>query len=446
VGTVPDSAAAIRAELSPEARLQHYLDIEAALALTEAELGVIPAEAGPAIAAAARAERVDRGRIGEGQAKAGHRMMPIVEELARAAGEPAGGWVHWGATSQNIEQTGLVLAIRQALGIVGGLLNATLEHLADLAERSGEVLMAGRTHWQHAVPITFGFKVATWADPLLRHRERLTQVRPRLLIAMTGGAVGNFASLGDIGPAVQAGVARRLGLAPMLLPARNLADPFAELVLVLGLLAASGGAIGDEIARLMAPEFGELAENLPDGDIGSSTMPQKRNAKKAMLVATRSAEIRALAPLALDSVLQSHEVDGARYAMLEGAVERSLMLTGDLLEALRDLVGGLQFFPARMRQNLDLTQGLISAEAVMLALGRVIGRQAAHDVVHQASLAVAERGGRFLTVLAADPRVTEHLTAPELAALLDPSNHAGLSALLARETAARVRQVLAAND
>ncbi len=436
---------ALREIFSRRARLQRYLDVEAALALAEAELGIVPAAAAARIAATARLELLDDARISAGQAATGHLMVPLVRELSRVVGEPDGGWVHWGATTQNIQQTGDVIGLRDALAIIGDELCGLLEAMAALGERSAAMLMAGRTHWQHAVPITFGFKVASWADVMIRHLDRLEQLRPRLLTAMMGGAAGTFASFGDAGPAVQAGVARRFDVAPMAVPARNIADPFAELVLVLGMIAASGGAIADEVARLMGSEFGEVSETLPETDVGSSTMPQKRNAKRAMEATTKGAEVRALVPLALEAMIQSHEVDGARSAMMDYAVEQATILTGEVLMALGSAILGLQLFPERMRANLRLSGGMISAEAVMMTLAKTIGRQQAHEVVHHAAGLVATSDGAlsFAAVLAEDPTIKAELSPAAIAELLDPARHVGLSEGIARDTAARARGAVA---
>jgi len=305
--------------------------------------------------------------------------------------------------------------------------------------------MAGRTHGQQAVPITFGFKAAIWTDALMRHLERFQQVRPRLLTAMMGGAVGNFASLGEIGPAVQRRVAERLGLTPMRLPARSLSDPFAELVCVLGMLAATGAAVAGEVARLMANEFGEVNEALGEGDVGSSTMPQKRNPKKSAAVIALSAQIRALVPLALEAMIHAHEVEGARTAMMDAALEQGCVLSGELLVLLGEVVQGLELYPARMTANLQLSGGLINAEAVMMQLGQKIGRGEAHELVHHAALEVATggAGADFLDVLSNDPRVQAELSAEELTRLLDPTSHTGLSAALAQDTSSRARQAVA---
>ncbi len=431
----------LREVFSPRARLQRYLDVEAALALAEEELGIIPGGAGRRIAAAARVELLDVGRIAAEQAVTGHLMMPIVSELARTVGDPEGGWVHWGATTQNIQQSGDVLGLREAHRVITGQVCDLLVALSQLGERSAETVMAGRTHWQQAVPITFGVKVAAWSDPFLRHLDRLNELRPRLLRSMTGGAAGTFAALGPDGPAVQDSVARRLGLTPMTLPHRALVDPFAEMVCVLALIAATGAGLAEEVARLMSVEFGEVSESLPAGDVGSSTMPQKRNAKLCATTVATAARIRALVPLALEAMIQSHEVDGSRSTMMDHAVTEACVLTADLLDLLHRIAAGLEIHSGRMRANLDLTGGLISAEAIMMELGALIGRQTAHEVVHHAVTLVVtqEPPITFRAALLDDPRVTAHLTPAQIEALLDPTRHVGLSAELARQVARRAR-------
>ncbi|MBV1703398.1 MAG: 3-carboxy-cis,cis-muconate cycloisomerase [Hyphomicrobiales bacterium] len=433
----------MRALFSRPARIARYLEVEAALALAEADLGVIPREAGARIAQFARFDLLDDEKILAGQTATGHMMVPIVNELARIVGEPAGGWVHWGATTQNIQQTGDVLGLREAIEILERNLCDLLDRLAAQAERGADTLMAGRTHWQHAVPITFGFKMAVWADVMARHLQRIEQLRPRLLVCMMGGAAGTFASLGDVGPAVQAEVARTLALAPMAVPARNISDPFAEFVLVMALIAGGAGSLAEEVARLMGTDFGEVSEALPATDVGSSTMPQKRNAKGAMQVVTRAAEVRSFVPLALDAMMQSHEVDGAKTAMMDRATEQVCVLGGEMLVGLSNVIGGLQPFPGRMRDNLGRTRGLIGAEAIMLALGKVIGRQKAHDIVHRLAgdVALSPCGPDFADRLAAEPEVNRHLGRDAIVDLLDPARHVGASATIARDAAARARAV-----
>ncbi|MFN8418661.1 MAG: adenylosuccinate lyase family protein [Anaerolineae bacterium] len=433
--------AGIEALFSTESRWQAWLDIEAALALTQADLGIIPTEAAAAIRAACQLDRLDLERIHEGIDRTSHPLMPLILELSRVVGEPAAGWVHWGATTQNITQTGDVLIFRQAQWVILRTLARIMRSLATLAENSAEMVMAGRTHGQHAVPITFGLKVAGWIDEIGRQITRLRELEPRLFVAIVGGAAGTFAALGDRAPDVQAGVAKRLGLLPMAVPSRSVLDHLAEFICVLGLLAASCGKIGREIYTLMKTEFGEAEEPVPAGTVGSSTMPHKRNPQLCEDILAISAEVRALVPLALEAVSSDHEADQSAN-VLSDAGERAAILTGELLERIDLVVGGLQLDPERMRANLRLSGGLISSEAIMLELGKTIGRQHAHEVIYEAAQAAARGGDQtFVELLAADPRVSTHLSQQEIATLLDPRRHIGFSAVLARQQAERARVI-----
>ena len=436
----------VRMLFASVARKQRYLDVEAAVARAQGELGVIPAASADRIAAVAKLEFLDGDRMAAEERETGHSMMPLISELARVAGTEHGGWVHWGMTTQNIQQTGDVLGLRAVHTTVCEMLSELLKTLADRCEESAEYVLPGRTHWQQAVPITFGYKMSSWIDVLLRHLERLDQLAPRLFTCMTGGAAGTFATLGEMGPAVQRGVSDRLGLRPMRVPARNIADHLAEFVCVLGLIAATTGSVGEEIALLMSTEYGEVSEPIPDGDVGSSTMPQKRNPKLCGGVVTTSAQVRAAVPVALEAMIQSHEVDGAKSALMDRAVEQACTSLVDALRMLINVVQGLELFPDRMRHNLTLTGGLISAEAVMMALATVIGRQAAHAAVHDAARRSATSSITFNAALAEDTRIGNVFTPEQVARLLDPTQHIGLSELLAHQTAARARHTLASRD
>ncbi|HEY1797927.1 MAG TPA: lyase family protein, partial [Stellaceae bacterium] len=299
----------IRALYRLENRWQAWLDVEAALAHAQAELGIIPKEAAEAIAKAAHYELLDRARLDEGFARTGHTIVPLVWELSRVTGEPHGGWVHWGATTQNITQTGDLLVLRQAHAIFFKQIGEALSAAAGLAERSADMPLPGRTHGQHALPATFGYKVAIWIDELIRHVERLKQAAPRIFVAMLGGGAGTYASLGENGPKVQAVIGRRLGFGSMTVPSRVILDHLAENICLLGMLAASCGRIGREIYTLMKTEFGEVEEPVPPGTVGSSTMPQKRNPKLCQDIIAAAAEIRSVVPLALEAMQTEHEAD-----------------------------------------------------------------------------------------------------------------------------------------
>jgi adenylosuccinate lyase len=312
--------------------------------------------------------------------------------------------------------------------------------MADLAERSADMPIAGRTHGQHAVPATFGYKVAVWIDELLRHVERLKQAAPRLFVAMLGGGAGTFASLGTQGPPVQAAIGRLLGFGSMTVPSRAIGDHLAENICILGLLAATCGKIGREVYTLMKTEFAEVEEPVPPGTVGSSTMPQKRNPKLCQDIIAAAAEVRSLVPLALEAMMTEHEADRTTSLMMDTAESRACIAMGDMLSRLGEIMRGLRLDPARMRQNLDLGGGLIMAEAVMLSLGTTIGRQHAHDAVYDAAQAAFVEGRPFAALLAADQRVNAHLDPTAIEALIDPTAYTGLCAEMAREGAVRARQ------
>ena len=434
---VPDPG--VRALFAEASRYQAWLDVEAGLAQAQAELGIIPGPAAEEITRKAQISFLDMEAIRAGLARTGHPLVPLIWELDRVCAKDAGGYVHWGATTQNITQTGQLLLVRRAHGVFLRQLASLLDILADLALRTKGMLLPGRTHGQHAVPATFGFKVAVWIDELCRHVERLRGAEGRVFVAMLGGGAGTMASLGPIGMAVQQKMAERLGMGTMSLPARSIGDHQAEYVSLLGLLAATCSKMGREIYTLMKQEFGEVEEPVPPGTVGSSTMPQKRNPKLSQDIVAAAAQVRALVPLALEAMQTEHEADRTTSMMLDRAMTEACGLTGDILQRLIVLFSGLQVFPDRMRQNLDVSGGLIMAEALMLELGKRIGRQRAHDAVYDAAQAAVTRSRPFREMLADDVEVRAHLTPTQVTELLDPSRYTGLCRQFAEEGAVRAR-------
>src|SRR5688572_9829487 len=433
----------VRALFTEAARFQSWLDVEAALAQAQAELGVIPLDAALEIVRKAHLKYLDLAAVRAGLATTGHPLVPVVWALDKACEGDAGGYVHWGATTQNITQTGQLLQVRRAHDTFLRQLAAILTALADLAESTKDALLPGRTHGQHAVPATFGFKVAVWIDELGRHVERLHGCEGRVFVAMLGGGAGTLASLGEPGLATQDKMAARLGMHPMPVPARTIGDHQAEYVTLLGLLASTGSKIGREIYTLMKQEFGEVEEPVPAGTVGSSTMPQKRNPKLSQDIIAAAAQIRALVPLALEAMQTEHEADRTTSIMMSRALTQACELTGDMLQRLISLFDGLQVFPERMRQNLDLSGGLIMAEALMLELGKQIGRQRAHDAVYDAAQASVTQSRPFREALAEDPHVSAGLSKAQLDALLDPAPYTGLCRQFAERGAAHAREVTA---
>ncbi len=439
---VPDPG--VRALFAEASRYQAWLDVEAALAQAQAELGIIPAHAAVEITAKARLALLDREAIRAGLARTGHSLVPLIWELDRVCDGDAGGYVHWGATTQNITQTGQLLLVRRAHDVFLRQLAALLEILGALAERTKDMLLPGRTHGQHALPATFGFKVAVWIDELCRHVERLRAAEGRVFVAMLGGGAGTMASLGSIGLAVQEKMAERLGMRPMPVPSRSIGDHEAEYVSLLGLLAATSSKMAREVYTLMKQEFGEVEEPVPPGTVGSSTMPQKRNPKLSQDVVAAAAQVRALVPLALEAMQTEHEADRTTSMMFDRAITDACGLTGDILQRLIALFSGLEVFPERMLKNLALSGGLIMGEALMLELGRRIGRQRAHDAVYDAAQAAVTQGRPFADLLGEDAHVRAHLTHDQVTELLDPTRYTGLCRQFAEAGAARARDTVAA--
>ncbi len=261
---------------------------------------------------------------------------------------------------------------------------------------------------------------------------------------MLGGGAGTLASLGELGLPTQALMAQRLGMTPMPVPSRTLGDHQAEYVSLLGLLAATCSKIGREIYTLMKQEFGEVEEPVPTGTVGSSTMPQKRNPKLAQDVVAAAAQVRALVPLALEAMQTEHEADRTTSIMMQRAISEACGLTGDILQRLIALFSGLQVFPERMRRNVDLSGGLIMAEALMLELGQQMGRQRAHDVIYDLAQAAVTEEQSFQELLAADPAVRGHLSDEQVAALLDPGRYTGMCRHFAEQGAIQARETATA--
>ena len=438
---VPDPG--IAALFEQDARWQAWLDVEAALAKAEAELGMIPEAAAEEIVKKCDLSLFDRNRLTEGFTRTGHTLVPLVWELSRLCDGDAGNYVHWGATTQNITQTGDLLQLRKAHRIYLNQLSRIFMALAKLADKSKDMALPGRTHGQHAVPATYGLKVAIWIDEFARHTERLHQCEPRVFQALLGGAAGTVASFGDEGLDVQARLAAHLDMPAMQVPARSIMDHLVEHVMLLGLLAATCGKFGYEIYTGMKQEFGEVEEPISPGTVGSSTMPQKRNPHLSQDVMAYAAQIRTMVPLAMESVMTEHEANRQTSLMMRYAEREVCTLMGDTLERVRLLAEGLVLKPERMRANLDLTDGLIMAEPMMLALGEYVGRQEAHDIVYDAAQEAAVGDKTFIELLSADKRVTGHLSTRQIEKLLDPTAYTGLCAKIAAEQADRARKLAA---
>jgi 3-carboxy-cis,cis-muconate cycloisomerase len=434
-------SAEIRAIFDSRALLQGWLDAEAALAEAEAELGLIPAGAAEAIRGVAVAERFDLDALREGLADSQHPLVPAIRALAEAAGD-GGSHVHLGATTQDIMDTGMVLQVRRALDVIESDLAGILRALSEMVDRERSTPMAGRTHGQHAVPITLGLKAGVWLAELTRTLDRLLACRPRVLVAQLGGAAGTLAALGEPGPAVRAALCRRLSLGEPPTPWFTARDGFAELVSVLGLLAATVEKVSLEILRLQKTEVAELAEPATEGHVGSSTMPQKRNPMVCEYIAATCKLIRGLTPVMQGAMVAEHERDMSAWAVEWLLIPQSLIMTGGALGMFRSVVSGLEVDGDRMARNLEMTKGAILAERVMIALAAHMGRERAHSLMMSVTREAEERDVELLTVLEERGDVTSLVTHGELKAMLDPATYLGEADRVAEAALAETRRLL----
>jgi len=432
--------AEVRAIFESRALVQGWLDVERALAEAEAEAGVIPAEAARRIAAEADASLYDLTALREGITASKHPLVPLVRALVERCGDE-GRWVHWGATTQDIVDTALVLQARSALGPIERDVARAVAAAGSLAGRYAESPMAGRTHAQHAVPITFGLKAATWADELGRCRERLAAAGSAALVTQLSGAAGTLATLGEQAEAVQEGFARRLGLARTDVHWHATRDRLRDVGHALVQIASAAERIASEVVRLQSTELEEAAEPTSDAHVGSSTMPQKRNPMTCEYVVASARLLRAQLGALVDAPAHGFERDMRYWAIEWVALPEAFVLSAGVVDKLAGVLEGLAVDEERMRANLDLTRGQIMAEAVMMALGRSLGHEEAHALVLAASRRALAGGRDLVDVLAEEPAVADRLTRSELEALLDPTTYLGLSASSARAVAERTSRV-----
>jgi 3-carboxy-cis,cis-muconate cycloisomerase len=433
---------AMRRLFSDAARLQKMLDVEAALARVEARLGIVPHEAADAITRAAKVQNLSFEELGASTRNVGYPVVALVKQLGKAAGGDAARYVHWGATTQDILDTALVLQIREGLILIRAEVVRIAHALVERAQKHRTDLMAGRTHLQHALPVTFGYKCAVWAAPLLDDLARLDALSSRVLRVQFGGAVGTLASLGDKGRAVTEGLARELGLAVPDAPWHVARDALAETASTLGILCGNLAKFATDIILLMQTEIAEVFEPHQAGRGGSSTMPQKRNPIASEYVLAASRGVHALVPLMLSAMAQDHERATGPWQSEQLALPQVFVLTSGALMHAAAIAEGMTVDTKRMRQNLDSTHGLVLAEAVMMAAAKALGRDKAHHVVeHAASKAIAEKRP-LADILKEDKTLAGHLSAAEIDRVLDPAGYVGESAGVVDRVVARTRPLL----
>jgi len=415
---------------SDSARLQHMLDFEAALARAEARCGVIPAAAAPAIAAKCKADLIDASALATATAVSLNPAIPLVKQLTAlvAKDDPeAARFVHWGATSQDANDTGLVLQMRQAIEILEADLATLCTGLSALAKKYRSTPIAGRTLMQHALPTTFGAKVAGWLDAMDRHRERFAETRTRAMVLQFGGAAGTLAALRGEGLRVAEALATELHLGLPNIPWHTQRDRVVEAATTLGLLTGSLGKMARDISLHMQTEIAEVFEPAGEGRGGSSTMPHKRNPVSAAVVLSAAARVPGLVSTMLSAMVQEDERGLGNWHAEWETLPEIFRLTGGALHQMATIVSHLEVDAARMRRNLDATRGLIFAEAVTMAMGKHIGKSAAHTLMEAATRQARESGRHLREVLAQNRAVTERLTSEELDRLFAPENYLGVA-------------------
>jgi 3-carboxy-cis,cis-muconate cycloisomerase len=415
---------------SDTARLQRMLDFEAALSRAEARCGVIPADAVPAIVAKCKAELMDADALATATAAALNPAIPLVKQLTAlvAKDDPeAARFVHWGATSQDANDTGLVLQMRRAFDLLEADLAALCGALTELAQKHRSTPIAGRTLMQHALPTTFGAKVAGWLDAMNRHRERSAETRARVLVLQFGGAVGTLAALREKGLQVAEALAAELHLGLPAMPWHSQRDRVAEAATTLGLCTGTLGKMARDISLHMQTEIAEVFEPAGGGRGGSSTMPHKRNPVSAAVVLSAATRVPGLVSTMLSAMVQEDERGLGTWHSEWETLPEIFRLTAGALHQMAAIVPHLEVDAARMRRNLDATHGLIFAEAVTMALASHIGKSAAHTLVEAASRQTLKSGRHLREVLDQNPAVIERLTSEELDRLFAPENYLGVA-------------------
>jgi 3-carboxy-cis,cis-muconate cycloisomerase len=432
--TVLDSAlfrdafgtAAMRDVFSDVRLIERYAEVEVALANAEARCGVIPREAAEQIAKGIDVSALDFELLRQETDNVGYPILPLVHQLAKQCRE-AGRYLHWGATTQDIMDTAVVLQLRDGLEIIENDIAALCGILADLSKRHRDTPMAGRTHLQQALPVTFGYKTAIWLAAFDRHAERLKQVKPRVLVGQFAGAAGTLASLGGKGFEVQQALCEELGLGVPISTWHVARDGLAEAVNLLALVTGTLGKIALDIMIMASTEFAEVYEPFVTGRGASSTMPQKRNPISSELMLAAAKAVRQHAGLMLDAMVQDFERATGPWHVEWMAIPESFVLTAGALHQAKFALGGLIIDDKKMAENLNLSRGLIVAEAVMMELASQIGRQEAHDVVYEACRLANEENITLAAALSADSRVVSHIDRATIERLTLPGNYLGLA-------------------
>jgi 3-carboxy-cis,cis-muconate cycloisomerase len=433
------STDAMRAVWSDENRTRCYLEVEAALARVQGRLGTIPQEAADEIVAHCRLDEIDMVELRRQTERIGYPIIAVVNQINAHCRDGLGEYCHWGATTQDITDTATVLQIRAALDLVDEELTAISAALARLARDHRDTPMIGRSNLQQAIPVTFGYKMAGLLSAVERHRERLVQLRERVLVGEFAGAAGTLASLETAAMETQAGLCAELGLAQPVIAWHTIRDNVAEVGTVLGLIGGTLGKLSTDVKLMMQTEVGEVREPFAHGRGSSSTMPQKRNPISSCYIHAAVSVVRQHAAALLDAMIADHERSTGPWEIEWIVLPEAFCLMAGALRQARSVVEGLEVDPAAMRRNIDLTGGLVMSEAVMMGLGPHLGREYAHDLVYDLCRDAVTQGRPLLDLLAENAEITKHLDRDALGALLDPAHYLGQSGVMVDRVLERLR-------
>jgi adenylosuccinate lyase len=407
-------------------RLQKMLDVEATLAEVLAEFGEIPKEAAEEIKRKAKIDFVTIEKVKQKEKKIHHDIMAMVEVLAEECGE-YGKYVHWGATSYDIVDTSWALIIKEAISIIENKLRNFRDKLCDLAIKNKKLIMVGRTHGQHALPITLGFKIAVYAAEIGRSLERLNEIKKRVLVGKMSGAVGTMASFGDKGIEIEKKVMEKLGLREAEISTQIICrDRIAELICWAGILASSLDRIATEIRNLQRTEILEVAEGFGKEQVGSSTMPHKQNPVDCEKVCGLAKVIRGFLITALENIPLWHERDLTNSSSERFIIPLTFIILDEMIETMNRVIENIRIFPENMKRNLEITKGAILSEAIMMALARKgLGRQKAHEILRKLSMKAFNEGKSLKEVIKEDELVMKYLSEKEIDELMKPENYLG---------------------
>jgi adenylosuccinate lyase len=424
----------LRAIFNDERRVQTWYDYEAALALSQAELGIIPQDAAREIAAKAKVGNVDLEAIAAEVRRTKHPLVAALRALQAICAGDHGEYLHFGPTTQDVLDTGMMLQLKDAHAVFLRDLQDIGRELYRLAETYKDTPMAGRTHGVQALPITFGHKCAIWLAEMGRNHERLTQLEGRTFVGSLVGAVGTQASFGEQAFALDEKVMTRLGLGVADISWQPARDRFVEYVGTLGLIGGGLAKIANEIINLAHTEIDELAEPFSEGKVGSSTMPHKRNPAVAEAIVTLGRVLRYTVALMHDALLHEHERDAAAWRIEWKALPEACLMTGAILAQTK-----YEVHADRMRRNLDALGGFLLSERVMFALADKLGKQTAHEVVYEAAMRGLSQNITFARALTENAQVGAALGTEELAALLDPTTYVGHAPAIVERVLAATR-------